>query len=66
MKIEIDKEIFFEKINMGEPTHHAPGESFAEVLAKEIEFTEDKKTSVFMEIKKSKVQKDILDTLIDI
>ena len=66
MKVEPNKEILFEKLNSREPEHCLEGESFSDVLAKEIKFSEDTKTSVFMEIKKNKLQNDILDTLIDI
>jgi CRISPR/Cas system-associated protein Cas10 (large subunit of type III CRISPR-Cas system) len=66
MKVEVNKEILFEKLNINKTEHCEDGESFSEILEKEIEFSETKKTSVFMEIKRNKLKNDILDTLIDI
>lgn len=77
MKIESEKEIFFQKLNKSKTHKCEPNESFSEYLEKSIEKNleevkekqeseEIKKTSVFAEKKIGKRRSDIFDTLIDI
>ena len=66
MKVEINKEIFFENLKISPTEHCQEGESFSDILEKEIEFSETKKTSLFSEVKRNKFKNYILDTLIDI
>lgn len=77
MKIETEKEIFFQKLNKEKAHKCEPNESFSKYLEESIEKNIDEvkekqeveaeeKTSVFAEKKIGKRRTDIFDTLIDI
>lgn len=75
MKIETEKEIFFQKLNKEKAHKCEPNESFSKYLEESIEKNIDEvkekqeveeKTSVFAEKKIGKRRTDIFDTMIDL
>ena len=68
MKVENDKQIFFEKVDINRVDNCEEHKKFLEYLEKAIEkeVEEINKTSIFSEKKTGKKRTDIFDTLIDI
>jgi len=66
MKIETNKEVFFEKLKNNDKYHCDNEESFSEVLEKEIKEPTSQSSLVYIEKKRPNSSSDILDIIIDL
>ena len=66
MKIEPNKEIFFEKLKSKHNEECIPEESFSEVLEKEMKEPVTNSSLVYIEKKRPHSTSDILDIMIDL